>query len=101
MWPRWRQSASGRRNDVETRELFASDVMPHVASKSSRRGADRVSGRLHAPSERRLVHDLRGGDAVARHAAGTSGFDFSNAMVVVTGDGAGIGQGIAHAFGRS
>jgi hypothetical protein len=23
-----------RRNDVETRELFASDVMPHVASNS-------------------------------------------------------------------
>jgi NAD(P)-dependent dehydrogenase (short-subunit alcohol dehydrogenase family) len=32
---------------------------------------------------------------MARQAAGMSGFDFSNAMVVVTGAGAGIGQGIA------
>ena len=29
-----------------------------------------------------------------------SGFDFSNAMVVVTGAGAGIGQSIAQAFPR-
>jgi NAD(P)-dependent dehydrogenase (short-subunit alcohol dehydrogenase family) len=35
---------------------------------------------------------------VARQAAGMSGFDFSNAMVVITGAGAGIGQGIAQAF---
>src|SRR6266542_1511575 len=62
------------------------------------RGADRGSGTLHAASERRLVHDLRGGAAVARQAAGTGGFDFSNAGVVVTGAGAGIGQGIAQAF---
>src|SRR2546422_4202740 len=33
------------------------------------RGADRGSGTLHAASERHLVHDLRGGAAVARQAA--------------------------------
>ena len=62
------------------------------------RGADRGFGRLHAASERRLVYDLRGGAAMAQQAAGMSGFDFSNAMVVITGAGAGIGQGIAQAF---
>jgi hypothetical protein len=36
------------------------------------RGADRGSGALHAASERHLVHDLRGGVAVAREAAGMS-----------------------------
>ena len=35
---------------------------------------------------------------MAQQAAGMSGFDFSNAMVVITGAGAGIGQGIAQAF---
>ena len=35
---------------------------------------------------------------MARQAAGMSGFDFSDAMVVVTGAGAGLGLGIAQAF---
>jgi 3-oxoacyl-[acyl-carrier protein] reductase len=49
-------------------------------------------------SERHLVDDLRGGGAAARQAADVSDFDFGDAMVVVTGAGAGIGQGIAQAF---
>jgi NAD(P)-dependent dehydrogenase (short-subunit alcohol dehydrogenase family) len=35
---------------------------------------------------------------MARQAAGMSGFDFGDAMVVVTGAAAGIGLGIAQAF---
>jgi NAD(P)-dependent dehydrogenase (short-subunit alcohol dehydrogenase family) len=50
-----------------------------------------------------MVHDLRGAGAVpqpasTRQTASTGGFDFSEAMVVVTGAASGIGLGIAEAF---
>ena len=54
-----------------------------------------AQGRCAMPEK---FHDLRGGDTMARQAAGMSGFDFSDAMVVVTGAAAGIGLGIAQAF---